>query len=189
MEEPKAKTVIVGEAGVGKTCIAKRKFQGKFDEASVATMGSEFIEGVEETENGKFRFEVWDTAGQESYRCLVPMFFKDAVIAIFVYDITKKSTLNVLWEYKQKIDDVIPTCRIALVGNKCDLTDQREVEREEGMKLKEELGAVLFMETSAKTGEGLDDLFYALAREPTLHFRNSGLKLKPSEPNKKKCNC
>lgn len=189
--EISAKTVIVGDAGVGKTCIAKRKFLGIFDEASIATMGSEYVEGIEEVGHTKVRFEVWDTAGQEQYRSMVPMYLRDASVAIFVYDIAKSATVDVLPAYKKQVAETAPGAIIAIVGNKLDMN--RDVEREIGENLKDQLGAAVFVETSAKTGEGLDDLFGQLARELCLSreesCRTETLELTNSNDNRKKCNC
>lgn len=191
LEEVKAKTVIVGDAGVGKTCTAKRAFSGQFDQFTEPTMGSDFHEGIIETATRKFRFEIWDTAGQEVYRSLAPVFFKDAVIAILMYDVTKPSTLETLDEFYNVIQDRAPNCFCAVVGNKIDLP--RAVPTEQGREYAQKIGATLFMETSAVTGEGVDELFVALANEPNLKFtKKTGVEL-PSETGSGKrnrqCNC
>lgn len=188
LEEVKAKTVIVGDAGVGKTCIAKRAFSGQFDQFSEPTMGSDFHEGIIETETRKFRFEIWDTAGQEVYRSLAPVFFKDAVIAILMYDVTKPSTLETLDEFYNVIQDRAPNCFCAVVGNKIDLP--RAVKAEQGQEYAKKIGSTLFMETSALTGEGVNDLFQALASEPNLKFtKKMGVEIQNEGSNQKNHSC
>ena len=188
LEEVKAKTVIVGDAGVGKTCIAKRAFSGQFDQFSEPTMGSDFHEGIIETETRKFRFEIWDTAGQEVYRSLAPVFFKDAVIAILMYDVTKPSTLETLDEFYNVIQDRAPNCFCAVVGNKIDLP--RVVKAEQGQEYAKKIGSTLFMETSALTGEGVNDLFQALASEPNLKFtKKMGVEIQNEGSNQKNHSC
>ena len=151
-------------------------------------MGSDFHEGIIETETRKFRFEIWDTAGQEVYRSLAPVFFKDAVIAILMYDVTKPSTLETLDEFYNVIQDRAPNCFCAVVGNKIDLP--RVVKAEQGQEYAKKIGSTLFMETSALTGEGVNDLFQALASEPNLKFtKKMGVEIQNEGSNQKNHSC
>ena len=93
---PKCKVVLLGESGVGKTCIISRYINGSFDDKSESTNGASYASRVNDYPNlGKsLRLDIWDTAGQERYRSLTKFFYKDAAIAILVYDITRKNNCN-----------------------------------------------------------------------------------------------
>ncbi|KAK8878175.1 Ras- protein Rab-31 [Tritrichomonas musculus] len=189
-----AKTVLVGDTGVGKSCIAKRAFTQNFDPtvAPGSTIGAEFYEGVInlDSNGNSIKFEIWDTAGQEAYRSLTPVFFKQSVIAIFVFDITNPKTLETLDYYVKALRDYEPNCFIAVVGNKIDLADDRKVSREEGQEYANKVGTEFYMETSAMTGEGINNLFEALANQK-LNFSdvaNKGVRLTDqNDKNEKKC--
>ncbi|OHT05666.1 Ras-related protein RABF1 [Tritrichomonas foetus] len=167
-----AKTVIIGLSAVGKTCIANRYFSDTFDNMTQSTMGSQFFEGyIKLSENKTFKFEVWDTAGQENYMALAPVFFTEATIAILVYDVTRPETLHGLDYYVKVLKETAPDCFIAVCGNKIDLVDRRKVEYTEGVKYSESIGSTFFIETSAKTDEGIKTLFESLSRQEGLHFK------------------
>ena len=164
-----AKTVFVGDTGVGKSCIAKRAFTPNFDpsQAPGSTIGAEFYEGTIKVDNtgDSIKFEIWDTAGQEAYRALTPVFFKQSVIAIFVFDVTKRKTIEALDYYVKTLNEYEPDCFIAVVGNKIDLASQREISLDEGQEYANKVGTGFYLETSALTGEGVDLLFTTLAHQ------------------------
>lgn len=164
-----AKTVFVGDTGVGKSCIAKRAFTPHFDPSQTpdSTIGAEFYEGTIKIDdsNDSIKFEIWDTAGQEAYRALTPVFFKQSVIAIFVFDITKRKTIEALDYYVKTLNEYEPNCFIAVVGNKIDLASQREISSEEGQQYADKVGTGFYIETSALTGEGIGSLFTSLAHQ------------------------
>lgn len=190
-EPLKAKTVIVGDAGVGKTCITRRAFsKDNFDALTEPTLGSEFVEGLLTNNAGEqIKFEVWDTAGQETYRSLAPVFVKNATIAIFVYDITKKESLAALDYFHDMVKNHSPpNCFIAVVGNKIDLESARAISRDQGSEYAEKIKSTLFVETSAVTGEGIDELFASLANQKDLPYLTDN-KIAEAEPNSSKGNC
>jgi len=127
--------VILGDSGVGKTSILYRYIFEKFDNQSLPTLGASFKSKLIEIpgENEQIKLNLWDTAGQEKFRSLTRMYYQDAAAAVIVYDTTFKesfdSAKNWVEDLKQNanISDLI----IALVGNKCDLTDKTEVNFEE----------------------------------------------------------
>lgn len=159
-----AKTVIVGDAGVGKTCIARRQFMKHFDPQTEPTMGAEFYEGTKPMKDGNLlKFEVWDTAGQEVYPALAPVFFKESRIAILVFDVTKQKTLEALNYYVDTLNELTVNCFKAVVGNKIDLENQRQVSMKDGLNFAEKIGTKFYIETSAITGAGIDELFSSIA--------------------------
>ncbi|KAH9065897.1 GTP-binding protein RAB5 [Lactarius vividus] len=111
------------------------------------------------------KFEIWDTAGQERYKSLAPMYYRNANCAVVVYDITQTASLekarNWIRELQRQAD---PSIVIALCGNKLDLAARRQVTQEEAQKYAEEEG-LMWAETSAKTGEGVSDIFTRIAKK------------------------
>lgn len=163
------KTVIVGESQVGKTWLAMRAFLPNFDpnETPEPTIGAEFFEGIFPIDdNGNsMMFEVWDTAGQEAYKPITPVFFRNCVIAILVFDVSVKKTIESLDYYVDILHENEPDCFIAIVGNKIDLHGRRVISQQEGQMYANSIGSNFYMETSALTGEGVRELFSSLAHQ------------------------
>ena len=158
-EIPKYKLIFIGNEKVGKSCILQRFLEDTFIEQSNPTIGLDFQSKDEIIDNQKVHFLIYDTAGQDKFRALIPMYTRDANIIILVYDITSKDSFLGLTDWLKdltniKKDEVI----FVVVGNKKDLDDKREVKSEEGEKLSKE-NNFLFAEVSAKTGEGFKELF------------------------------
>ena len=96
------KVVLLGESGVGKTCIIARFINNTFEENLISTTGASYAGKTmvfDEYEGKSIKFEIWDTAGQEKYRSLTKIFYKDAAVAILVYDITRKESYDELQKY------------------------------------------------------------------------------------------
>ena len=156
------KVVLLGESGVGKTCIISRYVNNTYDEKSETTNGASYASKVIVLEQYKqsLRFDIWDTAGQEKYRSLTKFFYKDAAIAVLVYDITRRDSFE---EVKNYWYEQLKTCGeknivIGLAGNKCDMFDKEAVTEEEAKNFANEIGAQ-FQLTSAFKNMGIDDLF------------------------------
>lgn len=168
------KTVIVGETQVGKTSLAIRAFLHNFDQTLKPrpTLGTEFFEGIYPADdNGNsIKFEVWDTAGQEAYKSITSLFFQNCVIAVLVFDVSLKKSIQSLDYYVNLLKENEPDCFIAVVGNKIDL--KREISREEGENYTRSIGSNFYMETSALTGEGVQELFYSLAQQKIIFSKN-----------------
>lgn len=158
------KTVILGDSSVGKSSIGTKFTNGNFNSFQEPTIGAAFLKGSIDLDNSKYTFEIWDTAGQERYQCLAPMYYRGAVFAIVVYDITSyKSFKNAkLW-----IDEVMikgDTEVIILVGNKVDLDAKRKVEQTEALEYANQ-NNLLFAETSAKSGENVEEIFIQVIKK------------------------
>ena len=131
----------------------------KFDTSYQATIGIDFLSKTMYLEDRTVRLQLWDTAGQERFRSLIPSYIRDSSVAVVVYDVSSRSSFANTSKWIEEVraergTDVV----IALVGNKTDLVDRREVSVEEGdRKAKEE--NVLFVETSAKAGFNVKALF------------------------------
>uniref|UniRef100_A0A8C7G635 RAB41, member RAS oncogene family n=2 Tax=Oncorhynchus TaxID=8016 RepID=A0A8C7G635_ONCKI len=160
----KFKLVFLGEQSVGKTSLITRFMYDSFDNTYQATIGIDFLSKTMYLEDRTIRLQLWDTAGQERFRSLIPSYIRDSAAAVVVYDI---ANLNSFQQTSKWIDDV-RTERgsdviIMLVGNKTDLADKsRQITTEEGEQRAKELN-VMFIETSAKTGYNVKQLFRRVA--------------------------
>ncbi|XP_068187902.1 ras-related protein Rab-6A isoform X1 [Antennarius striatus] len=159
----KFKLVFLGEQSVGKTSLITRFMYDSFDNTYQATIGIDFLSKTMYLEDRTIRLQLWDTAGQERFRSLIPSYIRDSAAAVVVYDITN---VNSFQQTTKWIDDV-RTERgsdviIMLVGNKTDLADKRQITTEEGEQRAKDMN-VLFIETSAKTGYNVKQLFRRVA--------------------------
>ena len=160
------KVVLLGEMGVGKTSIISRFINNTFVKDEKSTIGGNFSSKTmifKECENKCLKFDLWDTAGQEKYRSLTMIFYKDAKIAILVYDITRRETFEQIkkYWYEQVKQTSPPDIILAIVGNKCDLFDIEQVKEEEGKEFAKEIGAI-FKLTSCSDNIGIQELFKAI---------------------------
>merc|ERR1712183_201755 len=159
----KFKLVFLGEQSVGKTALITRFMYDSFDNTYQATIGIDFLSKTMYLEDRTVRLQLWDTAGQERFRSLIPSYIRDSTVAVVVYDITNVNSFN---QTNKWIDDVRAErgndVIIMLVGNKTDLADKRQVSIDEGEKKAKDLN-VMFIETSAKTGYNVKQLFRRVA--------------------------
>ncbi|CAD7928252.1 unnamed protein product [Amoebophrya sp. A120] len=159
----KYKLVFLGEQAVGKTSIITRFMYDTFDYNYQATIGIDFLSKTMYLEDRSVRLQLWDTAGQERFRSLIPSYIRDSSAAVVVYDVTNRASFlnTVKWVEDVRTErgkDVV----IILVGNKNDIADRRQVSTEEGQQKAAEFN-VMFIETSAKAGHNVKQLFRQLA--------------------------
>ena len=158
----RVKVVFIGEYGVGKTSIILQYTTNKFDPDNVSSLGCGFSSKTMEFLNVQkaIKFEIWDPPGNEKYRAIPKIYYKDARAIILVYDITNKLSFDAIKEYwndeinKYKVDNAI----LAVVANKSDLYENSEVSNEEGKRYAQKIGAI-FQATSAKSISGITALF------------------------------
>ena len=160
------KVVLLGESGVGKTCIIARFINNTFEDNIMSTTGASYAGKTltfDEYQGKSIKFEIWDTAGQEKYRSLTKIFYKDAKAAILVYDITRKSSFDEIknYWYNQLKDFAPKNIIIAIAGNKCDLFDDENVSESEARSFANQIGAI-FRLTSVVRNVGIEDLFMAI---------------------------
>ena len=161
------KIVLVGEAGVGKTSIISQFIDQIFQEDLQASTGGTFSSKTLILNNGKtIKFDIWDTAGEERYRSLTKLFYKDSNAAILVYDITRKESFDELKNYWANQIKELSDSNIILVvdANKSDLSEKEEVDETQARKFAEELNAI-YCTTSARNSIGIDDLFLQIAKK------------------------
>ena len=161
------KVVLIGEANVGKTSIIAQFINNIFDEDYLASVSCQFSRKTISFEDNKsITFDIWDTAGQEKYRSLAKIFYKDAKAVILVYDITNKKSFEEMMSYwyKEVLDTNKNNMVYAVAANKSDLYEQQKVSDEEGEQFAKSINAI-FMSTSAKNDSGIQVLFENIGRK------------------------
>ena len=162
-KEPGCKVVLLGDSGVGKTCIISRYISGTFDTNSATTNGASYASKkvTYDKLNKTIMLDIWDTAGQEKYKALTKFFYKDAKVAILVYDITLRQSYDNIKEYwyRQIQENGDKQMILGIAGNKCDLYEDEAVPEAEAREFAKSIGA-LFGLTSAATNTGIDPLFF-----------------------------
>ncbi|WVZ55575.1 hypothetical protein U9M48_006216, partial [Paspalum notatum var. saurae] len=147
------KCIVIGDAGVGKSCLMLQFTDQWFRSELDPTIGSEFGSRIVDIDGKPTKLQIWDTSGQELHRSISRVFYRGAAAAILVYDITRRDTFDdaALW-LKDAMESAPPNLTKVLVGNKCDLSDRRAVSYEEGESFAKTHG-LFFMESSAKTAQ------------------------------------
>jgi len=159
-----AKLLIIGDSGVGKTCLLLRFCENNFMTTHLTTIGIDFKIKTIDVDGKKIKMQIWDTAGQERFKTITQTYYKGAMGIILTYACNDRESFNSIENWMKQIkqhanEDV---CKI-LVGNKSDLED-RQVTSEEGKKLADTFG-IKFFETSAKDDLGVNDTFHTIAKE------------------------
>jgi len=157
------KFIIIGASGVGKTAILKRLIDDIFVEESQSTIGVEFDSTMLTVDNKKVKLQIWDTAGQERFRSISKAYYRNAIGVILVFDLTDRKSFD---ELSTWLNDVHTLCDanavIQLIGNKCDLVDQRTVSLAEAESFAKR-NQMHYLETSAKSGSYINDAFIQVA--------------------------
>ena len=189
------KIIILGSSEVGKTCILNRYFNNEFKENSLSTIGIDFQTKFFKFEDKKIKVNYTDTAGQEKFRAISINYLKSTNGVILVFDITNKESFELLetWMNELKENNKIDISKI-LIGNKLDLAEKREVQKEEAENFAKQIGCQYF-EGSAKSGENINDALDEIARITFLYMkdnqeeerRDSIVLSKEEKSNKKKC--
>ena len=159
------KLIVIGDSGVGKSCLTTKAVKNNFEDYYQATVGFEFLTFNMKINDMVVKMQIWDTCGQEIYRSLISNFYRNSSLAVILYSIDNRESFehaeNWLSDLKSQAN---PEVRIFLVGNKADLEDSRQVSKEEGEKYKEDQNLDLFMETSAKTGYNAKNVLIEAAK-------------------------
>ena len=159
------KYIIIGDAAVGKSNLLLRYAHGQFKDEYQLTIGVEFGAKNISINDKIYRIQIWDTAGQENFRSITRAYYKNSVCALVVYDITNRDSFNNIANWVEDCKNQSPkTIFMVLVGNKSDLSDKRVISIDEGRELAEKYN-MIFFETSAKTGDNVDLIFFKSAEE------------------------
>jgi len=154
------KLVLLGDASVGKSCLVMRFARGEFYEHQEPTIGAAFMTQTVSLDDVVVKFEIWDTAGQERYKSLAPMYYRGAAAAVIAFDITSKESFDAAKTWVSELQNT--ETLIALAGNKADLDGSRVVEAATAQAYADEMG-LLYMETSAKSGQNVQEFFREIA--------------------------
>ncbi|EAY04500.1 small GTP-binding protein, putative [Trichomonas vaginalis G3] len=168
------KIVLLGQSSVGKTCIASRFVKSSFLPNAVPTVGASYLTKTISFEKQVYELNIWDTAGQELYRSLTPMYYRNCHAAIVVFDITNRQSFASASDWISEVRATGEKPLLVLVGNKIDLNQNRQVNDTDGQELADQLEC-LYIETSALSGIGIELLFQniikGLNENPTLKSR------------------
>ncbi|XP_025889635.1 ras-related protein Rab-31 isoform X5 [Nothoprocta perdicaria] len=151
------------DTGVGKSSIVCRFVQDHFDHNISPTIGASFMTKTVPCGNELHKFLIWDTAGQERFHSLAPMYYRGSAAAVIVYDITKQDSFHTLKKWVKELKEHGPeNIVMAIAGNKCDLSDIREVPMKDAKEYAESIGAIV-VETSAKNAVNIEELFQGIS--------------------------
>jgi len=194
------KLLTIGDSAVGKTCLISQFARDSFNPNFITTIGIDYKIKEVEIDGSKYKLLIWDTAGQERFRTITTSYFRGCQGILLVYDITQHKTFANVRNWMDQINTVNDgqdVCKI-LLGNKCDMTEEREVSTEEAKKLAEEF-KIPFMETSAKDNINVKDAFLTITKDVVKTLapggdsqnarRPKGQKLEQVKKNKKNGCC
>ncbi|CAG2163940.1 unnamed protein product [Oppiella nova] len=159
------KLLLIGDSGVGKTCILFRFSEDAFNTTFISTIGIDFKIRTIELDGKKIKLQIWDTAGQERFRTITTAYYRGAMGIMLVYDVTNDKSFENIKNWIRNIEEHASSdVEKMILGNKCDVNDRRQVSRERGEQLAIEYG-IKFMETSAKASVNVEEAFFALAKD------------------------
>ena len=159
------KLLLIGDSGVGKSCLLLRFADDTYTESYISTIGVDFKIRTIELDGKTIKLQVWDTAGQERFRTITSSYYRGAHGIIVVFDVTDQESFNNVKQWLQEIDRyACENVDKLLVGNKCDLTDKKVVEYTSAKAYADQLG-ISFLETSAKNSTNVEQAFMTMAAE------------------------
>ncbi|VVU95406.1 Ras family [seawater metagenome] len=171
------KLVILGDSSVGKSSLASRHINKRFNEFNEPTIGASFFSSSNLVNDKEIKLEIWDTAGQERYKSLAPMYYRGANVALVVFDITNKESFNNAFNWIRELKERTNNCLIYLAGNKCDRQNDRQVSIEDVNDTLKTYD-INYLETSAKCDINIDKLFKRIC----LDLSNRNIDEEPKNP-------
>ncbi|CAL1360670.1 unnamed protein product [Linum trigynum] len=159
------KLLLIGDSGVGKSCLLLRFADDSYIESYISTIGVDFKIRTVEQDGKVIKLQIWDTAGQERFRTITSSYYRGAHGIIIVYDVTDEESFNNVKTWLTEIDKfATDSVNKLLVGNKCDLTSKRAVPYDTAKAFADEIG-IPFLETSAKSATNVEEAFMTMASE------------------------
>jgi len=186
------KLLLIGDSGVGKSCLLLRFADDTYTESYISTIGVDFKIRTIELDGKTIKLQIWDTAGQERFRTITSSYYRGAHGIIIVYDVTDQESFNNVRQWLQEIDRYASeNVNKLLVGNKCDMTTKKVVDFATAKQYADQLG-IPFLETSAKNATNVEQAFMTMAAEiknrmgpsPTGIDNKSNVKINSSTPVK-----
>jgi small GTP-binding protein len=160
-ERTRARVVLLGDSSVGKTCVLSRFLYGSFQEDHESTIGAAYQSYAFERNSARIEVQFWDTAGQEKYRSLAPIYYRGATGAFIVFDLSAAATFKSLREWITTFRDIAPRAFVMVLGNKSDILGPSNALEIEARRWCEAQNLDFFT-TSAKTGSGINEAFQRL---------------------------
>ena len=158
------KVIVIGDSGVGKSCLTNKATNNMFEDSYNATVGFEFFTFNIKMFNKILKLQIWDTCGQELYRSLITNFYRNSSLAIIVYAINSKTSFESIEMWLKELrTHSNPDAKVFLIGNKVDLENEREISKEEGERFKDNNKLNFFIEASAKSGLNAQNIFVQAA--------------------------
>ena len=179
------KLILIGDGRVGKTSIINKYINNKFNEGEEITVSSSYIEKIQIFNSKKYKFSIWDTAGQEKFNSITPIYYRDAKGVLLVYDITNLNSFSRVKKWREELKTFNNNAIIVIAGNKCDfLNDKNNINKEFvdidiAKKYANDNNIELFF-TSAKNGDNIIEVFENLMEKVFKKF------VKNNVPNNKK---
>lgn len=191
------KLLLIGDSGVGKSCLLLRFADDTYTESYISTIGVDFKIRTIELDGKTIKLQIWDTAGQERFRTITSSYYRGAHGIIVVYDVTDKDSFQNVKQWLHEIDRyACENVNKLLVGNKSDLVTKRDVTFEQGKEFADQIG-IEFLETSAKTSANVESAFLTMASQikarmktqPTAGASKNGVNLRSQSINKQSGGC
>eukprot|EP00339_Tiarina_fusa_P015715 CAMPEP_0117038320 /NCGR_PEP_ID=MMETSP0472-20121206/26971_1 /TAXON_ID=693140 ORGANISM="Tiarina fusus, Strain LIS" /NCGR_SAMPLE_ID=MMETSP0472 /ASSEMBLY_ACC=CAM_ASM_000603 /LENGTH=211 /DNA_ID=CAMNT_0004748513 /DNA_START=71 /DNA_END=706 /DNA_ORIENTATION=+ len=159
------KLLLIGDSGVGKSCLLLRFSDDSFTPSFITTIGIDFKIRTIELDGRRIKLQIWDTAGQERFRTITTAYYRGAMGILLVYDVTDDKSFGNIRNWIRNIEQhATESVNKMLIGNKCDMVDKKVIETERGQQLADEY-SIKFMETSAKNSINVDLAFITLAQD------------------------
>ncbi|CAL8294029.1 unnamed protein product [Boreogadus saida] len=159
------KLLLIGDSGVGKTCLLFRFSEDAFNTTFISTIGIDFKIRTIELNAKRVKLQIWDTAGQERFRTITTAYYRGAMGIMLVYDICNEKSFENIKNWIRNIEEHASSdVEKMILGNKCDISDRRQVSKDRGEKLAIDYG-IKFLETSAKSSLNVEEAFYTIARD------------------------
>ncbi|KXN72065.1 ras-domain-containing protein [Conidiobolus coronatus NRRL 28638] len=177
------KLLLIGDSGVGKSCVLLRFSDDSFTPSFITTIGIDFKIRTIDLDGKRIKLQIWDTAGQERFRTITTAYYRGAMGILLVFDVTDERSFNNIRNWIRNIEQhASENVNRILIGNKCDMTDKKVITTEQGQALAEEFG-IKYVETSAKSNIGVDDAFFSLARDIKKRIIDTQAEQKATQAN------
>ncbi|KAL0491660.1 Ras-related protein Rab [Acrasis kona] len=159
------KLLLIGDSGVGKSCLLLRFSDDTFTTNFITTIGIDFKIRTIELDGKRVKLQIWDTAGQERFRTITTAYYRGAMGILLTYDVTDEQSFQNIRKWMSNIaDNAAENVNKILIGNKCDLVEKKVVDTQRGQQLAESF-EIKFLETSAKNNQNVEEAFFSIARD------------------------